>query len=166
MFRTSNPFEKKLFFFFNFEKKNEKSPRMERKIFELKKINKKDLWKTKLISKSKKTHRSSSKIVTSELWSISKGEKWNFTGESHLKFGTTDEGQNFQFQKKKNEQHGIMEDRIKNITKTRNCNVLSSKLRPVKDFKSWTMTLYRSYVKLGNNFAPHNWANTRVFSSY
>ena len=48
-----------------------------------------------------------------DLWSISKGDWWNFTGEPFKvsqKFGTTDEAQNFRIQK--NEQHRIMEDRI------------------------------------------------------
>ena len=48
-----------------------------------------------------------------DLWSISKGDRWNFTGEPFKvsqKFGTTDEAQNFRIQK--NEQHRIMEDRI------------------------------------------------------
>ena len=55
--------------------------------------------------------------------------------ESHLKFGITDEAQNFQIQKKKkNEKHRIMEDRI-TFQKQKNRNVLASKLRPVKDFK-------------------------------
>ena len=50
-----------------------------------------------------------------DLWSISKGDRWNFTGELFKvsqKFGTTDEAQNFWIKKKKNEQHRIMEDRI------------------------------------------------------
>ena len=55
----------------------------------------------------KKTQRSSSKIVTPEAFQRVKNETLQ---ESHLKFGTTDEGQNFQIQK--NERHGIMEDRI------------------------------------------------------
>ena len=47
-----------------------------------------------------------------DLWSISKGDRWNFTtGEPFKvsqKFNTTDEAQNFRIQKKKK----IMEDRI------------------------------------------------------
>ena len=39
-----------------------------------------------------------------DLWSISKGDRWNFTGEPFKvlqKFGTTDEAQNFRIKKKK-----------------------------------------------------------------
>ena len=89
--------------------------------------------------------------MTSEAFQMVKNETLQ---ESLLKFDTTDEGQNFQI--KKSEQYGIMEDRINKLPKTRNCNVLISKLRPVQDFKSWIMTFYRSFVKLGNNLAPHN----------
>ena len=45
-----------------------------------------------------------------DLWSISKGDRWNFTGEPYKvsqKFSTTDEAQNFRIKKKR-----IMEDRI------------------------------------------------------
>ena len=44
------------------------------------------------INLKKKTQRSSSKIVTSEALQRVKNETLQ---ESHLKFGTTDEGQNF-----------------------------------------------------------------------
>ena len=48
-----------------------------------------------------------------DLWSILKGERWNFTGEPFKvwqKFGTTDYAQNFWIQQ--NKQHGTVEDRI------------------------------------------------------
>ena len=47
----------------------------------------------------KKTQRSSSKIVTSEAY---QRVKYETLQESHLKFGTTDEAQNFWIQKMKN----------------------------------------------------------------
>ena len=47
----------------------------------------------------KKTQRSSSKIVTSEAY---QRVKYETLLESHLKFGTTDEEQNFRIQKMKN----------------------------------------------------------------
>ena len=55
----------------------------------------------------KKTQRSCSKIVTSEASQRVTDETLQ---ESHLKFGTTDEAQNFRIQK--NEKDRIMEDRI------------------------------------------------------
>ena len=55
----------------------------------------------------KKTQCSSSKIVTSEAFQKVTDETLQ---ESHLKFGITDEVQNFRIQK--NEKHRIMEDRI------------------------------------------------------
>ena len=55
----------------------------------------------------KKTTFYSSKIVTSEAFQRVTDE---ILQESHLKFGTTDEAQNFRIQK--NEKHRIMEDRI------------------------------------------------------
>ena len=48
--------------------------------------------------KKKETQRSSSKIVTSEAFQRVTDETLQ---ESHLKFGITDEAQNFQIQKKK-----------------------------------------------------------------
>ena len=47
----------------------------------------------------KKTPCSSSKIVTSEAY---QRVKYETLQESHLKFGTTDEAQNFRIQKMKN----------------------------------------------------------------
>ena len=47
----------------------------------------------------KKMQRSSSKIVTSEAY---QRVKYETLQESHLKFGTTDEVQNFRIQKMKN----------------------------------------------------------------
>ena len=47
----------------------------------------------------KKTQRSSSKIVISEAY---QRVKYETLQESHLKFGTTDEAQNFRIQKMKN----------------------------------------------------------------
>ena len=44
-----------------------------------------------------------------------------------------------------------MKDRI---SLQKNCNILSSKLRPMKDIKMWSMTLYKNYAKSGNNLAP------------
>ena len=52
--------------------------------------------------------------INCDLWSIPKGDRWNFTGEPFKvwqNFGTTDQAQNFRIQK--NEKHRIMEDRIK-----------------------------------------------------
>ena len=46
-------------------------------------------------------------IQNCDLWSIPKGDRWNFTAEP-LKFGTTGEAQNFRIQK--NEKHRIMEN--------------------------------------------------------
>ena len=53
--------------------------------------------------------------------------------QSHLKFGTTGEAQNFRIQK--NEKHRIMENNRISFQKKKKRNVLASKLRPVKDFK-------------------------------
>ena len=69
---------------------------MERKVFELKKIINKDSERLKT-SKSKKPQSSSSKIVTSKAFQRVKNETLL---ESHLKFGTTDEAQNFTNSKK------------------------------------------------------------------
>ena len=100
-----------------------------------------------------------------DLWSISKGDRWNFTGEPFKvsqKFGTTDEAQKFSNSKKWTTQNYGRQNKF---PKTKNRNVLASKLRPVKDFKWWTMTLHRSYVKSGSSFAPHKWVHTRFFTS-
>ena len=51
------------------------------------------------MQKKKKTQRSSSKIVTSEAY---QRVKYETLQESHLKFGTSDEAQNFRIQKMKN----------------------------------------------------------------
>ena len=64
------------------------------------------------------------KFVTSEAFQRVTDETLQ---ESHLKFGTTGEAQNFQIQK--DEKHRILENRRSFQ------NVLASKLRPVKDFK-------------------------------
>ena len=57
-----------------------------------------------------------------------------------------DEGKNFQI--KKNEQHGIMEDRI-SFQKTRNCNILTSKLNvdPQRDDDASPMSSYRCMLR-------------------
>ena len=70
-----------------------------------------------------------SKIVTSEAFQRVTDETLQ---QSHLKFGTTGEAQNFRI--KKNEKHRIMENNRINFQKKKR-NVLASKLRPVKDFK-------------------------------
>ena len=76
---------------------------MESKInnFRIEKNKKKELLETKWTSKckKKKTQRSSSKIVTFEAY---QRVKYETLQESHLKFGTTDEAQNFRIQKMKN----------------------------------------------------------------
>ena len=138
---------------------------MERKIFELKKIKTRN-YQTKWTTKCKKPQRSSSKIVTSEALQRVTDETLQ---ESHLKIGTflaPRTKHKILEIKKKNEQQRIMDVRISfQKQNTAIINVLASKLRPVKDFKWWTMTLYRSYVKSGNSLAPHNWEHTRVFTS-
>ena len=102
-------------------------------------------------------------IQNCDLLSIPKGDRWNFTAEP---FKVWHHGRSSYkiFEFKKNEKHRIMENNRISFQKKKR-NVLASKLRPVKDFKWWTMTLYRSYVKSGNSLAPHNWAHTRVFTS-
>ena len=106
-------------------------------------------------------------VLVPKLWPLkhSKGDRWNFTGELFKvsqKFGTTDEAQNFRIQKKWTTQNYGRQNKF---PKTKNRNVLASKLRPVKNFKWWTMTLHRSYVKSGSSFAPHKWVHTRFFTS-
>ena len=123
------------------------------------KYKKKELLETKWTSKcKKKTQRSSSKIVTSEAFQRVTDETLQ---ESHLKFGKSLASRMkhkiFKLKKKKKwkaQNYG----RQNKLSKTKNRNVLASKLRPVKDFKWWTMTLYRSYVKSGNCLAPYNWS--------
>ena len=72
-----------MYFFLNFEK-NWKIPRMESKIksflIEKNKLNKnKELLETKWTSKCKKKHNVL--IQNCDLWSIPKGDRWNFTAE-------------------------------------------------------------------------------------
>ena len=69
-------------------------------------------------------------IQNCDLWSIPKVTDETLQ-QSHLKFGTTGEAQNFRI--RKNEKHRIMENNRISFKKKR--NVLASKLRPVKDFK-------------------------------
>ena len=92
-----------MYFFLNLEK-NWKIPRMESKIksflIEKNKINKnKELLETKWTSKCKKKKNTTflSKIVTSEAFQRVTDETLQ---QSHLKFGTTGEAQNFRIKKK------------------------------------------------------------------
>ena len=122
----------KIYFFLNFEK-NWKIPRMESKIknflIEKNKINKnKELLETKWTSKSKKKHNVL--IQNCDLWSIPKGDRWNFTAEP---FKVWHHGRSTKFsnsKKWKTQNYGKQQNKL-----SKKRNVLASKLGPVKDFK-------------------------------
>ena len=82
---------------------------MDCNIFESRKINNKELWKTKQTSKCEKTQRSCSKIVTFLIFHHFKW--WNMKlYKRAIKVWHLGEAQNFRIEK--NKQHGIMEDRM------------------------------------------------------
>ena len=160
--RTSNLFQKlfKNIFLKISKKKNEKSPRIERKISELKK-------------KNKKKKLASSKIVTSEAFERVTDETLQ---ESHLKIGKSlaPRSKHKIFELKKKEHFRIMEYRISFKKKKKK----KKKKTQRSSFKITTCERFQMVNNLTRRFtgamssqatAWHHvtghWAHTRIFTS-